>query len=140
MKPQNSKKKMVSVVEEEPHPEDSVNFLQPAKLYESDYSSGEDNTVAVIENAVEKVEPLNMPIKIGNINTTLLVDSGSACSILNRSLALQVVQSNPRAFRISEKVSPQLRNFSNEPIQVEGKIQSPITSKGWACDSATFTV
>ena len=45
---------MVSVVEEEPHPEDSVNFLQPAKLYESDYSSGEDNTAAVIENSVEK--------------------------------------------------------------------------------------
>ena len=74
-------------MEEEPHPEFLVNFLQPAKLYESDYSSGKDNTVALIENAVENVEPLNMPIKIGNINTTLLVDSGSACSILNRSLA-----------------------------------------------------
>ena len=101
-KPQNSKKKMVSVVEEEPHPEDSVNFLQPAMLYELDYSSGEDdNTVAVIEKAVEKLESLNMPIKIGNIDTTLLVDSGSACSILNRSLALQVVQCSPRAFWIN---------------------------------------
>ena len=49
---------MVSVVEEEPHPEDSVNFLQPPKLYESGYSSGEDNMVAVIENTIEKVEPL----------------------------------------------------------------------------------
>ena len=84
---------MVHVVEEEPLPEDSVNFLQPAKLYESDYSSGaEDNTVAVIENTVEKVEPLNMPIKIGNLNTTLLVDSGSACSILNRSRVGHVTQ------------------------------------------------
>ena len=90
---------MVCVVEEEPHPEDSVNFLQPAKLYESDYSSGEeDNTVAMIETAVEKFEPLNMPLKIGNVNTTLLVDSGGACCILNRSLASQVVQSSPRAF------------------------------------------
>ena len=61
VKPQNHKKKIVSVVEEEPHPEDSVNFLQPAKLYGSDYSRGEDNTVAVIENAVEKVEPLTCP-------------------------------------------------------------------------------
>ena len=139
-KPQNSKKKMVNIVEEEPHPKDSVNFLKPAKLYESDYSSREDNTVAVIENAVEKLEPLNMPIKICNINTTLLVDSGSACSILNRSLASQVVQNSPRAFWINEKTSPQLRTFSNEPIQVEGKIQSPITSNGWTCDSATFTV
>ena len=131
---------MVSFVEEEPHPEDSVNFLQSVKLYESDYSSGEDNTVAVIENAVEKIEPLNMPIKIGNINTTLLVDSGSARSILHRSLASRVEQSSLRAFWIGVKVSPQLRTFSNEPIQVEGKIQSPITSKGWTFDSATFTV
>ena len=140
-KPQDPKKKMVRRVEEEPHPEDSVNFLQPAKLYESDYSIGEeDTTVAMIETAVAKVEPLNMSLKIGNVNTTLLVDSGSACSILNRSLASQVVQSSSRAFWIHETTPPQLRTFSNEPIQVEGKIQAPITSKGWACDSATFTV
>ena len=81
-----------------------------------------------------------MPIKIGNINTTLLVDSGSACSILNRSLASQVVQSSPRAFWINATVSPQLRTFSNEPIQVEGKIQSPRTSKGRTCAAAIFTV
>ena len=123
---------MVRVVEEDPHPEDSVNFVQPPKLYESDYSSGEeDNTVAMIESAVEKVEPLNMPLKIGNVNTTLLVDSGSACSILHHSLASQVVQNSPRAFWIHESSPAQLRNFSNEPIQVLGKIQAPITSKGW---------
>ena len=127
-------------MEEEPHPEDSVNFLQPAKLYEWDYSIGEDNTVAMIENAVEKVEPLNMLIKTGNINNTLLVDTGSAFSILNRSLESQVSQSSPRAFWISEKTSPQLRTFTKEPIQVERKIQSPITSNGWTCVSATFTV
>ena len=129
---------MVRVVEEEPHPEDFVKFLQPAELYESDYSSGEeDNTVAMIETAVEKVEQLNMPLKIGNVNTTLLVDSGSACSILNRSLPSQGVQSSHRAFWINETTPPQLRTFSNEPIQVEGKIQAPITCKGWACDSST---
>ena len=81
-----------------------------------------------------------MPVKIGNINTTLLVDSGSACSILNRSLASHVVQSSPPAFWINETVPPQRRTFSNEPNQVEGKIQSPITSKGWTCEIATFTV
>ena len=44
------------------------------------------------------------------------------------------------SFWISEKVFPQLWTFSNEPIHVEGKIQSPITSNGWIFDSATFTV
>ena len=51
-KPENSKKRAVNAVEEKPYPEDSVNFLQPAKLYESDYSSGEDKTVVGIETAV----------------------------------------------------------------------------------------
>ena len=37
-------------------------------------------------------------------------------------------------------VTPQLGTFSNEPIQVEGKIQSPITSKDWTCEVATFAV
>ena len=77
---------------------------------------------------------------IGNITTTLLVDSGSACSSLNRSLSSQVLKSSPRTFWIHEKASPQLRTFSNEPIHIEGKIQSPITSNGWTFDSATFTI
>ena len=81
-----------------------------------------------------------MPVEIANINTTLLVDSGSACSILNHSLASQVVQSSPRALWIIEQTPPQLRTFSNEPIQVEGKIQASITSNRWTCDSATFTI
>ena len=117
-------------MDEDPHPEDSVNFSQPAKLYESDYISGEDNTVALIENNIAKIEPLNMPIKIGNITTTLLVDSGSACGILNRSLALQVVKSSLRGFWIHGKASPQLSTFSNKPIHIEGKIQSTVTSNG----------
>ena len=41
-------------------------------------------------------------------------------------------------FWISEKVFPQLRTFSNKPIRIEGKIQSPITSSGRTFDSATF--
>ena len=35
---------------------------------------------------------------------------------------------------------PQLPTFSNEPIQVEEKIQASITSNGWTCHSATITV
>ena len=83
---QKRKKRTVNTVDEQPHSKDSVIFLQSAKLYKSDYSSGEDNTVILKENDIAKIEPLNMTIKIGNISITLLVDSGSACSIFNRSL------------------------------------------------------
>ena len=64
-------------MDEEPHPEDSMNFLQSAKLNESDYSSGEDNMIALIQNDITKLESLNMPIRIGKISTTLLVDYGA---------------------------------------------------------------
>ena len=139
-KPQNSKKRTVNIMVEEPQQEDSINFLWLTKRYISDYSSGEDNTVALIENDIAKIETLNMPTKICNISTTLLVDSGRACSFLNRSLASQVVKSSPQAIWILEKVSPQLRTFSNEPNHIEGKIQTPITSNGWTSNSATFIV
>ena len=140
IKPQKSRKRTMNTVDEEPHPEDSVNFLRTTKLYESDYSIGEDNTVALIENDIATIEPLNMPIKIHNISTTLLVEYGSACSILNRSLATQVVNSSPLAIWIHEQGSPHLRTFSNEPIRIEGKIKTPITRNGWTLNSATFTL
>ena len=70
MKPQNPKKRTLNTVDEEPHPEDFVIFLQSAKTYESDYSGGEGNTVALIQIDIAKIEPLNMPFKIGNISTT----------------------------------------------------------------------
>ena len=41
---------------------------------------------------------------------------------------------------LSGSAKRRLHNFSNDPIQVKGKIQSSITSNGWTCDSATFTV
>ena len=42
-------------MDEEPQPEDSEYFLQPANPYESEYISGEDNTVALIENDIAKI-------------------------------------------------------------------------------------
>ena len=52
----------------------------------------------LIQNDMAKIEPLNMPTKIGNISTTLFVDSRSAGSILNPSLASQVVKGSLHAF------------------------------------------
>ena len=113
MKPQNPEKKTANTVDDEPRSEDSVNFLQSAKLYQSDYSSKEYNTVAFIQNYITKKEPLNMFIKIGNISTALLVDSVSACIILNGSLASQVVKIGPHAFWIHDNVSPHAHSRLN---------------------------
>ena len=70
-----------------------------------------------------------MPI-IGNISTTLFVDSGKASSILNRSLASQVVKSSSHAFWVHNNATPQLRTFLNEPIRSEAKVQALVSSNG----------
>ena len=140
LKPQNPKKRNVNTVDKESQAEDSVNFLQSSKPYESNYISSENNMVALIQNEIAKKEPLNMPMKIGNISTTLLVDSGSACTILNRYLLSRVVGSSPHVFWIHDNANPQLRTILKEPIRIEGKIQAPVPSNGWTSESATFTV
>ena len=86
------------------------------------------------------MEPVNMSIKIGNISTTLLLDSGSACSILNRSLAPQVVRRSPHAFLVHNYTNQQLRTFLNESICIEGKLQAPVSGNGRTSHLTTFTV
>ena len=39
-----------------------------------------------------------------------------------------------------EQTPPHLRTFSNEAIQVEGKVHASITSNGLTCDPAIFTI
>ena len=106
--PQKPKKRTVNMVDKEPHPEDSVNFLQSSKL--------------------------------GNISTTPLVDSESACSFINLSIASQVVKTSQHAFWVRDNANPQLRTISNEPICIKGKIQTTVACNGWTACSATFTV
>ena len=81
--------------------------------------------VAHIQNDIAKTETLNMPVKIGIISTTLLVDSCSVCRFLKQSLASQGLKSSPHAFWVCDNAKLQLRTFSNEAIRIEGKVQTP---------------
>ena len=51
-----------------------------------------------------------------------------------------MVNSSPHEFRIHDNTNPLLRNLSNEPVCIEGKIHSPVPSNSWNSTSATFTV
>ena len=61
--------------------------------YDSDYYDYYDNCIATISinNDTREVEPVNLDICIGSIQTKALVDSGSVCTIINKSLANTVV-------------------------------------------------
>ena len=90
-------------------------------------------------NDIAKIEPLNMPTKIGNISTTLLVDSGRACNILSRSFTPQVMESSPHDVWI-QKRSARNSEHSQTNRSTEGKIQTPITSNGWTSNPANISV
>ena len=143
-KPQNSKntkKRTINTEDKEPHPEDSVNFLQSSQLYESNYGSGEDNMVALIQNDIAKTEPLNMPMK----NWQYLDSStcGFACSILNRSLASQVVRRSSYTFWIQNNTiwSPSFKTIlqkkepPNMPIKIGNISTTPLVDFGSACSN-----
>ena len=95
--------------------------------------------VATLDNGIEKIEPINMTTKIGSISTTLLVDSGSACIILDTPLATRIAKSSLEAIWVSEMDKPQLRTLSN-PIEAKSNIRTPVTSNGWLITDAELKV
>ena len=61
--------------------------------YDSDYDDYDDNSFATISinSDTRELEPVNLDICIGNTKTKALLDSGSVCTIINKSLANTLV-------------------------------------------------
>ena len=100
---------------------------------ESNYSSDEDNCVASVSSADStiSVEAINLPVVFGNTATNVLVDSSSACTIINESLADSINSQDQNSKWIREANPKQLKTFSNEPIQTLGILQTSIRSNNW---------
>ena len=107
---------------------------------ESDYDSSDDNMVASIASNSIQMEPKNTTLQIGNSQVGLLIDSGSVCSVLNESLATEIVDNSTFARWPTTAPVQELKKFANEPITVIGMIQAPIESNGWRIEDAEFVV
>ena len=70
--------------------------------YDSDYDDYDDNCVATISinSDTREVEPANLDICIGNTKTKVLVDLGSVCTIVNKSIATTVVSECKQSFSV----------------------------------------
>ena len=83
--------------------EDSVNYITNyqqlyEQVYDSNYDSDSDDYVAAISSdSVHQLEPLNVEIQLGEIKTSAMIDSGSAVSIITRSLANKNIRSTKSA-------------------------------------------
>ena len=82
--------------------------------YNSDYDEVDDNCVAVISDGgnIRELEPVNEHIRIGNTETKHLVDLGSICTIINRSLANAVVLNRQESFWVQSPENHNLITFS----------------------------
>ena len=100
---------------------------------ESNYSSDEDNCVASVSStdSTTSIEAINLPVVFGNTPTNVLVDSGSVCTIINKTLANSIISQDSNSKWIREAVPKQLKTFSNELFQTLGSLQTSIQSNNW---------
>ena len=86
-------------------------------------SREEDNMVATTNNDVEKFEPINFPIRIGNISNTIIVDSGSACIILKKFIAARVDISTRYSIWVSKSKNRNCEIFPTKQLRLCVKIE-----------------
>ena len=68
------------------------------QVYDSNYDSDSDDYVAAISSdSVHQLEPLNVEVQMGEIQTSAMIDSGSAVSIITQSLANKILRSTNSA-------------------------------------------
>ena len=72
----------------------------------------------------------NMTIAIGNTDCHLLLDSGSGCTIINMSLAKEIMF-NCKQSQWSKKKPLELKSFSNDIVETLGTLKTPVRCKDW---------
>ena len=70
----------------------------------------------------KKIGPLNQKTTIGTVETEIMVDSGSVCTIIE-SLASHVVATDEISFWIHGTNARGLQTYSNTPKPIVGKIK-----------------
>ena len=94
---------------------------------------------SIASNRIQ-IETKNTTLQIGKTKVGLLIDSGSVCSLLNKSLAMEVVNNSTLARWLTTTPAQELKTIANEPIPVIGMMQAPIESNGWRIEFAEFVV
>ena len=81
-----------------------------------------------------------MHIRIGKTETKALEDSGSVCTIINRSLPNAVVLNSQESFWVQSPENHDLKTFSNELIKTIGENNTSVKCNDWAAVNFNVTV
>ena len=121
-------------------------LLQQQSIYDvncdSDYNDYYNKCVAAIsiQNNAREVEPVNLDICVGNTKTKALVDSGSVCTIVNKSLADIKVSGCKESYWVQSPEIHDLKIFSNDIIKIVGVINTSIKCYDWIATGVDVTV
>ena len=110
--------------------------------YDLDYDDYNDNCVAKISinNDTREAEPMNLDICIGNTKTKALLDSGSACTIINKNLANAAESECKGSFCVHSPEMQDLKTFSNDLFKIIGVIKTSIKCNDWVATGVIVTV
>ena len=122
-------------------------LLQCHNIYDANYNCDydnyndncdnyNDNWVATIayKSETRELEPVNLEICVGITGTKALLDSGSVCTIINKSLANTVVSECDKSYWVLSPEIHDLKTFSNDIIKIIGVINTSIK-----CNDCTAT-
>ena len=111
-------------------------------IYDLDYDDYNDNCIATISinNDTREVEPGNLDICIGNTKTKALVDSGSVCTVINKSFANSVVSECKGSFWVQSPEMHDLNTFSIDLIKIIGVIKTTIKCNDCVATGVNVTV
>ena len=83
---------------------------------------------------------MNSDICVGNTKTKALVDLGSVCTIINKSLANTVVSECKEIYWVQPPEIHDLKTFSNDIIKIVAVINTSIKCKDWIATGVDVTV
>ena len=69
-----------------------------------------------------------------------MINYGSVCSIMKKTLAKKTLQSTPSAQWITSKCEKDLKTYSNERTNFPDKISTTVVYDDWKCEDSLFTV
>ena len=110
--------------------------------YDSDYDYFEDNCVTIVSDSdsIREAEPVSMLIQIGNTETNALVDSGSVCTVIRKSIAIAVVLDINESYWVQTPQFQDLKIFSKELNKTIGVINTTVRCKDWIVTNVNVTV
>ena len=95
---------------------------------------------AISSDSANQLEPLNVKVQFGEVNANSMIDSGSAASLITKTLAKEIIRTTPSAKWIIKKEKQNLKTFSNESIKVLGHLETTVAYNNWIDREAILTV